>query len=91
MSDRDPRKMAAQIAAVRASETHLPEDERVFNDPYAEFFLPDEMRAGFIDVDEIRAAISRYEQMMGDPFRRYSTLCKQRFRTAGLRTDDSGK
>jgi hypothetical protein len=91
MSDRDPRKMAAQIAAVRASETHLPEDERVFNDPYAEFFLPDEMRAGLNDVDEIRAAISRYEQMMGDPFTRCSTSCKQRFRTAGLRTDDSGK
>ena len=64
MSDRDPRKMASQIAAVRASETHLPEDERVFNDPYAEFFLPDEMRAGLNDVDEIRTAISRYEQMM---------------------------
>ena len=54
----------SQIAAVRTSETRLPEDERVFYDPYAELFLPDEMRAGFDDVDEIRAAISRYEQML---------------------------
>jgi hypothetical protein len=38
MSKRDPRKMASQIAGVRASETHLPENERVFFDPYAEYF-----------------------------------------------------
>ena len=61
---RDPKKMATQIAAVRASETHLPEDERVFSDPYAEYFLTDEMRAGLGDLDQVRAAISKYEQMM---------------------------
>ena len=31
----DPRKMALQIAGLRANETHLPENERVFQDPYA--------------------------------------------------------
>ena len=74
MSDRDPRKMASQIAAVRASETHLPENERVSYDPYSEFFLPDEMKAGLDDVDQMKAAISRYEKMIGEPFRRCSTL-----------------
>jgi len=38
MSARDHRKMALQIAGVRASETHLPENDRVFYDPYAEYF-----------------------------------------------------
>ena len=64
MSERDPRKMAAQIAGLRASETYLPEDERVFTDPYAEFFLDDEMREGLHDADKVRAAIAQYEQMM---------------------------
>ena len=64
MSERDPRKMASQIAGVRASETHLPEDERVFYDPYAEYFLNDEMREGLNDLDKVRTAISQYEQMM---------------------------
>ena len=56
--------MALQIAGLRASETHLPEDERVFNDPYAEYFLNDEMREGLGDLDKVRAAISQYEQIM---------------------------
>jgi O-methyltransferase involved in polyketide biosynthesis len=77
MGNRDPRKMALQIAAHRASETRLPEDERVFRDPYAEFLLPDEMRAGLDDLDEIRAAISRYEQMMPG-------VCGRRRRTAAV-------
>jgi O-methyltransferase involved in polyketide biosynthesis len=38
MSATNPRKMASQIAGGRASEAHLPEDERVFYDPYAEYF-----------------------------------------------------
>ena len=80
--------MASQIAAIRASETQLPEDERIFYDLYAEFFLPDEMRAGLDDVDQVKAAISRYEQMIGEPFRRCSTLCMQRFHAAGLRKND---
>ena len=57
MSERDPRKMALQIAGVRASETHLPEDER-------EYFLNEEIREGLRDLDKVRAAISQYEQMM---------------------------
>ena len=64
MNDKDPKKMALQIAGLRASETHLPEDERVFNDPYAEYFLPDEMRESLKDLKQVRAAISQYEQMM---------------------------
>ena len=64
MSERDPRKMALQIAGLRASETYLPEDERVFSDPYAEYFLTEEMRAGLDDEGKVRAAISQYEQMM---------------------------
>ncbi|MGB5745547.1 MAG: SAM-dependent methyltransferase [Desulfobacterales bacterium] len=64
MSEIDPRKMATQIAGVRASETQLPEDERVFTDPYAEYFLSDEIREGLRDLDKVRAAISQYEQVM---------------------------
>jgi methyltransferase (TIGR00027 family) len=56
--------MALQIAGVRASETHLPEDERVFHDPYAEFFLDDNAREDLHDLDKIRNAISQYEQIM---------------------------
>jgi len=64
MSQIDPRKMAAQIAGLRASETHLPEDERVFDDPYAEYFLTAEMRENLQDLEKVRAGISLYEQMM---------------------------
>jgi len=64
MNERDPRKMALQIAGVRASETHLPEAERVFADPYAEYFLPAEMRGALKHAEQVRAAIARYEQMM---------------------------
>jgi methyltransferase (TIGR00027 family) len=56
--------MAAQIAGLRASETHLPEDERVFDDPYAEYFLDDPMRESLNDLKQVRAAISMYEEMM---------------------------
>ena len=64
MSERDPRKMADQIAGLRASETHLPEDERVFDDPYAEYFLDDAMRESLHDLTQVRSAISMYEEMM---------------------------
>jgi O-methyltransferase involved in polyketide biosynthesis len=39
MAEIDPSKMALQIAGLRANETHLPENERVFQDPYAEYFF----------------------------------------------------
>jgi methyltransferase (TIGR00027 family) len=64
MNERDPRKMALQIAGLRASESHLPEDERVFYDPYAEYFFSDEIRESMNDVNEVRASIAQYEQMM---------------------------
>jgi len=64
MTDRDPRKMAAQIAGVRAAETHLPENERVFKDPYAEYFLSDTERADLGDLEKLRAGLAMYDQMM---------------------------
>lgn len=64
MSERDPRKMALQIAGVRASETHLPEGERVFVDPYAERFLPTETRERLRDLASVRTSIAMYEKMM---------------------------
>ena len=45
MATIDPRKMALEIAGVRAGESTLPENERVFYDPYAKFFFsPDERK-----------------------------------------------
>lgn len=64
MSKRDPRKMALQIAGLRANETCLPEDERVFYDQYAEYFLSDEMRKALNSLEQVRAAISHYDQIM---------------------------
>jgi len=60
----DPRKMAVTLAGIRARETHLPEDERICNDPYAELFLSDEMREDLKDLKKIRATISTVEQML---------------------------
>jgi methyltransferase (TIGR00027 family) len=64
MSERDPRKMAAQIAGVRAAETYLPENERVFQDPYAEYFLSEDERADLSNLEKLRAGIAMYDQMM---------------------------
>jgi methyltransferase (TIGR00027 family) len=64
MNDRDPRKMAAQIAGVRAAETHLPEHERVFSDLYAEYFLSDTEREDLTDLERLRAGLAMYDQMM---------------------------
>ncbi len=64
MSSRDPRKMALQIAGLRAGESRLPEDERVFHDPYAEYFFSDEVREQFRDVSAVRAERARYEEML---------------------------
>lgn len=60
----DPRKMALQIAGLRANETHLPENERVFEDPYAECFFPEEVRTMLLDPDLVKAELGKYEQMM---------------------------
>jgi methyltransferase (TIGR00027 family) len=64
MRERDPRKMAAQIAGVRAAETYLTENERVFQDPYAEYFLGEEERVGLSDLEKLRAGLAMYDQMM---------------------------
>jgi methyltransferase (TIGR00027 family) len=60
----DPRKMALQIAGLRANETHLPADERVFEDPFAEFFFREEIRKMFQDPKLVKAELAKYEQMM---------------------------
>jgi len=64
MAGRDPRKMALQIAGMRAGETQLPENERVFEDPYAAYFFPPDIREHFKDVAAVRAERAQYEQMM---------------------------
>ncbi len=64
MAKRDPRKMALQIAGLRVNETCLPEDERVFEDPYAEYFFPEEVRKQFQDVTFIKEERAKYEQFM---------------------------
>ena len=64
MTERDPRKMALQIAGVRAGENQLPEDERVFEDPYAQYFFPDEIREQLQSVASVKAERAKYEQLM---------------------------
>ena len=64
MGKRDPRKMALQIAGLRANETHLPEEERVFEDPYAEYFFPEDVRKMATDIDWVRAERAKYEAIM---------------------------
>jgi len=64
MGEKDPTKMALQIAGLRANETHLPENERVFEDPYAEYFFDDETRKLFKDTALVKAELAKYEQMM---------------------------
>ncbi len=64
MSASDPRKMALQIAGLRAGESQLPEEERVFYDPYAEFFFSEEIREHFKNVSVVRSERAKYEEMM---------------------------
>ena len=64
MAERDPKKMALQIAGMRANETHLPEDERVFQDPYAEYFFPPEVRNMVKDTAWVKAERAKYEAVM---------------------------
>lgn len=64
MAEIDPRKMALQIAGLRAGETALPENERVFEDPYAEYFFPAEVRAIFKDPAAVKEERAKYEQLM---------------------------
>lgn len=64
MGERDPRKMALQIAGLRANETHLPEAERVFTDPYAVYFFPEDVRNQAKDVAWVKAERAKYEAVM---------------------------
>ncbi|BBO73929.1 SAM-dependent methyltransferase [Desulfosarcina widdelii] len=64
MRKRDPRKMALQIAGLRANETHLRENERVFEDPYAEYFFPEEVRKMARNIDWVKAERAKYEAIM---------------------------
>lgn len=64
MAEIDPRKMALQIAGLRANEIHLPENERVFQDPYAEHIFPDEVRKLFQSSAQVKAELDKYERMM---------------------------
>jgi methyltransferase (TIGR00027 family) len=64
MTERDPRKMALQIAGVRAGETQLPENERVFEDPYAHYFFPEEIREQVRGAAAAKAERAKYEQLM---------------------------
>lgn len=64
MAERDPRKMALQIAGVRVGETQLPEDERVFEDPYAQYFFPEAVREQFQSVATVKAERAKYDQLM---------------------------
>ena len=64
MTERDPRRMALQIAGLRANETHLPESERVFEDPYAEYFFPAEVRRMLQDPALVKAERAKYEALM---------------------------
>ena len=62
MAASDPRKMALQIAGLRANETHLPENERVFEDPYAEWFFPEDVRRKMLqDPARVKAERAKYE------------------------------
>lgn len=64
MKARDPSQMALQIAGLRANETHLPHNERVFEDPYAEFFFPRDVRQMLKDPTLVKAERAKYERIM---------------------------
>ncbi len=64
MARSDPRKMALQIAGLRANETHLPQDERVFEDPYAELFFAPKVRRMFQDTARVKSELAGYEKLM---------------------------
>lgn len=64
MEKKDPRKMALQIAGLRMGETYLPEDERVFQDPYAEYFFPPEARDTAKNAKWIKSERAKYEAVM---------------------------
>ncbi|THB69789.1 MAG: class I SAM-dependent methyltransferase [Desulfovibrio sp.] len=64
MADRDPKKMALEIASLRAFITNLPESDRPFADPYAEHFFDPETQKRFRDPDFAGSERARYEELM---------------------------
>ena len=64
MATIDPRKMALEIAGVRAGESTLPENERVFYDPYAKFFFSPDERKNNETPEQVKAQIESYNQIM---------------------------
>jgi hypothetical protein len=56
--------MALQIAGVRANETQLPENEGVFENPYAHYFFPEEVREQFKDAASAKAKRDNSEQLI---------------------------
>ncbi|WP_022667553.1 SAM-dependent methyltransferase [Desulfospira joergensenii] len=64
MATTDPRKMALEIAGVRAAESSLPEDEQVFQDPYAACFFSPKERKNIETPEQVRAQIESYNQIM---------------------------
>jgi methyltransferase (TIGR00027 family) len=64
MAGVDPRKMALQIAGLRAAESLLPKPDRVFYDPYAIYFFDKEDRKQLQTADQAKAQIASYNKMM---------------------------
>ncbi len=64
MAGIDPRKMALQIAGLRAAESLLPEPDQVFYDPYAIEFFDEVARKQFQTADQAKAQIESYNKMM---------------------------
>lgn len=64
MAGIDPRKMALQIAGLRAVESLLPEPDRVFHDPYAIEFFDEEAKKQIQTPDQAKVQIESYNNMM---------------------------
>ncbi len=60
----DPRKMALEIAGLRAAESNLPENERLFYDPYAALFFSPVERKNIETPEQAKAQIASYNQIM---------------------------
>jgi len=64
MAGIDPRKMALQIAGLRAAESLLPEADRAFHDPYAIHFFDKEAGKQLQTADQAKAQIASHNEMM---------------------------
>ncbi len=64
MTKIDPRKMALEIAGLRAAESSLLEGDQVFHDPYAASFFSPEEQKKLETPEQARASIEFYNQLM---------------------------